>query len=78
MIRPLTLLPVLVVAFGVVTFGVAMAQSNSNGSNNAASTTPSVKSTYCVCASSAAPDPQDCYPANRQGKRDLIDHSRSR
>jgi hypothetical protein len=76
MIRPSTFLPAFVIAFGLATFSVAMAdQSSSSSSNNATPGHPSVTTANSVCASSSVPDPQDCYPPDRQGKRALIKHS---
>jgi hypothetical protein len=76
MLRPSALLPILVAAVGVGTFGVAMAQSSLDGSGNAASAQPAaVHSAYSVCTSNGAPDPQDCYPPNRQGKRNFSGHT---
>jgi hypothetical protein len=72
MIRASTLLPAFILAFGLATAGVAMA-----GQSNSSSATPTharVNVSNEVCASGSMPDPQDCYPPNREAKRGLVQH----
>jgi len=73
MFRASTLIPAFLLTAGLAISGFAMAQPSNDSLASLGHTTIAVASNDC--AGNSQPDPQDCYPPNRQGKRDLIRHS---
>ncbi|HWA43090.1 MAG TPA: hypothetical protein VHA10_07760 [Hypericibacter adhaerens] len=73
MLRASLLLSTLVLVSGLTATGIAMA--DSSGAGKSATTHVGVTLPNQVCASGPMPDPQDCYPPNRQGKRGLEHHA---
>jgi hypothetical protein len=73
MIRTSTLIPAFLLAAGLAMSGYAATQAANDHLAALGQTTTAVASNNCV--GNSQPDPQDCYPPNRQGKRDLLKHS---
>jgi hypothetical protein len=70
MIRPSTLLPALILAFGLAGTSLAMAQNSS--SNNMTTGHATIQLAAETCSNSGpTPDHQECTPPNRLGKRGL-------
>jgi hypothetical protein len=73
MIRTSTLIPAFLLAAGLAFSGYAATQASNDNPASPGHATVAVASNDCV--GNSQPDPQDCYPPNRQGKRDLFKHS---
>lgn len=73
MIRASTLIPAFLLTAGLAMSGYAMAQPSNDGPATPGHASVALASNDCV--GNSQPDPQDCYPPNRQGKREFIRHS---
>ncbi|QEX18682.1 hypothetical protein FRZ44_39920 [Hypericibacter terrae] len=73
MIRASTLIPAFLLSAGLAMSGYAMAQPSNDDVATPLHATIALAANDCV--GNSQPDPQDCYPPNRQGKREFIRHS---